>query len=796
MGKSFELYNEGERYEGNVSIGTIAYENKANGFLVYDVKDEEGCVFRISGVFVEPLIRGAVYSVCGKVLLHQGQKQLKNVSASLLEESPLSISRYLESLDGSFAAFSNEIANAFKEKTIYVIKNNHEELMRCVPSLTIKDCELLRDCVILDEKKKRAEDLFLSFNLSKEEIKDIFNKYGDQITNNLEECVYFLSGKKEGITFELCDSVALPKGFRLNSFERIKYGILYAFYKEAQNRNTYIKKIDMFKKVSDVLTYYLPLSEKQKIKEGEYVLFSESYKVTEVTKDNIVLYKPKPEDLTPPFKDLLKNNNIVVVGDRYYLKEYYEAEKRISEKIKTLQSSRMERKEDILPYLEDLCSKKGYVLEAKQKKAILGILKYKSGVFCLNGGPGTGKTFLINIIISILDSYKKKNKNIEKVSLLAPTGRAAQIISLNTGQDAKTIHRKLGIISDSINEKTNYLYEDVIIVDECSMIDTKLAAKLFKALCNDNALVILVGDVNQLPAIGAGNFFSDLIDSGVCPVYTLDVVKRQEGLSSIISNASQIITGGRVKSDKEKGDALFIKLKNPPAVLKRMESLYLDYINKWGLSTLDIQILTPTKIGGMGSDSINAYVQNIVNPKKDNEIQAFYKTVEYYNKDLGKFVSEDIYLRKGDKVINTINNYEADWYEKRDGYYKLTPYDKGVYNGEIGIVEEICTNVKYGENYREVYVNFGDKYVLYSNLAYLELAYALTVHKAQGSQWPIVIIPIVKSKGRLTRNLFYTAVTRAQENICVLGQEDEIELAIATEEPKISSGLKYMLRGE
>ena len=404
-------------------------------------------------------------------------------------------------------------------------------------------------------------------------------------------------------------------------------------------------------------------------------------------------------------------------------------------------------------------------LSDEQKRAIKMVLNNKISI--ITGGPGTGKTTIIKTIIKLLELEKLE------IALCAPTGRAAKRITETTGQEAKTLHRLLTIGKTeeegiSLNFEVPKINQDVVIVDEVSMLDTIVMHFLLRGL-KDKTRLVLIGDCDQLPSVGAGNILKDLIDSDLVPVAKLTQIYRQARESQIIVNAHKINQGENIDLSARDGDFFFI---NGTDILKQVSELVSNRLKKYGNydSLKDIQVLTPTKKGESGTRILNKGLQDILNPQMRNKNE----------KDFGS-----VTFREGDKVMQIKNNYDLYW-ETKDG----KNYGTGVYNGDMGIINQISDD--------GIEVVFDDeKYALYdnTNIEELEHAYAVTVHKSQGSEFPVVVMPIIQGPPMLyTRNLLYTGVTRAKELLVIVGNANVVNHMIANNDiKKRNTELKYKL---
>ena len=523
-----------------------------------------------------------------------------------------------------------------------------------------------------------------------------------------------------GVGFKTADEIAAKVGIHTDSDYRIRSGIFYTLMQSIGEGHVYLLK--------DALTW-------------------RAGKLLEVEIDNIEKYLM---DLAMEKKVVLKEAED---GVRVYSSRFYYMELNVAKMLHDLNISEEVSRERLLERLGKIEDATGLFLDEMQRKAVMEAAK--QGILVLTGGPGTGKTTTINAMIRLFESEGMT------ILLAAPTGRAAKRMTETTGYEASTIHRLLEVSGNPEEEtiggfqrnEENPLDTDVLIIDEVSMVDLPLMNALLKAVMPGTRL-ILVGDQNQLPSVGPGSVLKDIIASGCFPVVMLTKIFRQAGESDIVVNAHKINRGEPVILDNKSRDFFFLKRQEPNVIISVMLTLIQKKLPKYvNAGIYDIQVMTPMRKGLLGVERLNQILQQYLNPPSPEKSEREYA---------------DRLFREGDKVMQIKNNYQLEW--KIQTKYGLT-VDKGqgVFNGDMGVVREINTyeetiTVEYDEHRQVVYP--------YSMMDELELAYAITVHKSQGSEYPAVVIPLLQGPRQLYhRNLLYTAVTRAKKCVTLVGSE-------------------------
>jgi len=601
----------------------------------------------------------------------------------------------------------------------------------------------------MDEKKELREAMMFlqKYGISNTLAVKVFNTYGTRLYRVMQENPYMLAEDISGVGFKIADEIAQKVGIHTDSDYRIRSGILYCLLQAAGEGNT-----------------YLPME----------LLLERSANLLELS----------PEQIEPQLMNLMMDKKLVIKekeGVRaVYSMSYYYAELNCAGMLRELNVA-LYPEGELLPSEEAAMMKKISVLEKEcntaldeiQRKAVLESIK--RGLVIISGGPGTGKTTIINIIIRY---FEKEGLDI---LLAAPTGRAAKRMTEATGYEAKTIHRLLELngmadeerkrVSFERNEE-NPLEADVLIIDEMSMVDIHLFQALLRAV-SVGCRLIMVGDVNQLPSVGPGQVLKDLIASNCFPVVMLQKIFRQAGESDIVVNAHRIRCGDQIILDNKSKDFFFLERKEVGVIYKHLVQLVTEKLPKYvNASSYDIQVLTPMRKGNLGVEALNRILQKYVNPPEAAKRE---------------YICGETLFREGDKVMQTKNNYQLEW-EIVSKYGIPVEKGLGIFNGDMGIIKEI------DEYNRHMIVEIdGNRKVVYSfeNTDELELAYAVTIHKAQGSEYPAVVMPLLGGpKMLMSRNILYTGVTRARDCVTILGSSETIYEMICNEnEQKRFSGL-------
>ena len=696
----------------------MLFRNSNNGYIVFDL-DAGGELITAVGELGD-IEEGEKLRLEGRYVTHArfGTQFQAEYCERMLPNTAVHIQKYLASgvIKGIGPSLAKKIVTEFGDRTLEVMENTPERLLD-IKGISPKKCEN-----ITSEIKQIFNLRKLMTWLSKFEIKaryamKAFKKWGFQSMEVIQSNPYLLCSYGVELEFSKAEKVAASMEIPHNSPMRIKAGITYILLENTYNGHTCIPFERLRAKVCDYL----------KTDEADFDLSYEE----EIADGNLAEY----------FKES-KNRKYVFLAD------YYNAERYIAERLSVIQAFSSPDVDDYEKMIDRKEKETGIKYERLQRLAISGALS--KGLLILTGGPGTGKTTTLNAIISM---YMEKG---EKVMIAAPTGRAAKRISDLTGYEAKTIHRLLEVQYDmdgklrfSHNEN-NPLRCSVLVVDEMSMVDTLLFESLLRAL-RINCRLIMVGDSDQLPSVGAGNILKDMIDSKRLPVVELKEIFRQAQQSCIITNAHRIISGVHPDLTQKDNDFFFFQRLSYEAASDFISDLCIKRLpDAYGFSpSEDIQILCPSRKGPLGVVELNKKLQNLINPPAKNKTET--KTMIYT-------------FRPGDKVMQTKNNYDIEW--KRDD-----EQGTGVFNGDIGRVLSV------NKADREVIIDFDGRVCLYTFelLEQVELAYAITVHKSQGSEFNVVILPVLGGFEKLYyRNLLYTAVTRAKKMLIIVGSQTKV----------------------
>ncbi len=707
-------------------VEDIIFRNELNGYTVARLKTSDGMLTIVGNaafINIDEMVE-----VEGEWIYHDTfGEQLRFESIKTTVPSTLKgIENYLASglLPYVGPKTAKNIVAKFGEDSLDIIQYNPEKLKQ-IPGIGEKKLEKISAAY---EEQREIKDIMVflqQFNITVNNGIKIYKKYGKDTIKLINENPYRLSEDIYGIGFKTADDLARNMGIDLKSIYRIEAGLKFVMMKSAGDGHCYLPKDELIDKTAYLLGIEGSLIE-ESIKE---LIFKKNFHIVNDLEMSLVYYTP-----------------------------FHVAENNVARKIVELSRIDFENIDvDVEKEIKEIQDKEKIEFDKKQLLAIKESVE--NGVVIITGGPGTGKTTTINAIIKIFEDLKMK------VVLSAPTGRAAKRMTETTGRESKTIHRLLefSYLEEEMafnKDEDSPIEADVIIIDESSMIDILLMNSLLKAI-NEGTRVILVGDIDQLPSVGAGNVLKDLINSSAIKVVMLDKIFRQAEESMIVVNAHKINKGELPILNGKDKDFYFLSRNSPVVSLNTIIELNSkrlpDYYNYNPLK--DIQVLTPMKKGDVGINSLNKKLQDSLNPKSSMKAEK-------------KFGDE--LFRVGDKVMQIKNNYNLEWERVKDGL--TLEKGEGVFNGDFGYIESIDN-----EENTLIVIFDEEKLVEYSfnNLDELKLAYAITVHKSQGSEFPVVIMPVHWGPPMLlTRNLLYTGITRARELVVLVGEESYLEMMI------------------
>ncbi|MBD8915319.1 MAG: ATP-dependent RecD-like DNA helicase [Pseudobutyrivibrio sp.] len=728
-------------------VDHIVFRNADNGYTVLNLISEED---EITCVGIFPVVtEGEILLLHGEYTSHPTygeQFQMKSYETKPPEDV-LSMERYLASgaIKGIGVALAARIVRRFKNDTFRIMEEEPERLAEVKGISERMAMEISNQMV--EKKDLRDAMIFLEkYGISTNLAVKIYQAYGQEIYSVIRENPYRMAEEVSGIGFKIADEIASRVGIRTDSDFRIRSGILYCLTGAATLGHTYLPREELLRYANQLLGV-------------------------------------EPEHIEGHIMNLAMDGKVELKEEGIYAKSFYRMEQRSAGMLHALNQAYDVTPAKLAQAIARISEEEQMELDEWQAEAVRQAATH--GLFVLTGGPGTGKTTTIRAMISYFvgEGYD--------IFLAAPTGRAAKRMSETTGYEAKTIHRMLevnGAMSEAEesakqiggmferNEK-NPLEADVIIIDEMSMVDITLLYALLKAVGAGTRL-ILVGDVNQLPSVGPGNVLRDIIASGCFPVVTLQKIFRQASQSDIVVNAHKINDGEHIALDNKSKDFFLLKRYDADVIINVMLQLVKQKMPRYvDATSYDIQVLTPTRKGLLGVERLNTILQQYLNPpakqKKEHQVG-------------------DRIFREGDKVMQIRNNYQLEW-EIRSRYGLAIDKGLGVFNGDVGIIQEIndyssTVSVLYDENRLVQYP--------FKGLDELELAYAITIHKSQGSEYPAVVMPLLPGPRMLmNRNLLYTAVTRARKCITIVGDENVFyQMVDNTTQQRRYSGLQERIK--
>ena len=720
-------------------VAHIIFRNAANGYTVFELQGEKEEEITCVGT-LQALDEGELLELTGEYIQHAVYGSQFQVSSFRIvsPEDAAGMERYLASgaVKGIGASLAARIVKRFGKDTFRIIE---EEPERLAEIKGISERKAMDIAAQVEEKRGLREAMIYlqKYGISNALAVRIYETYGGRLYSVLEENPYRLADDIDGIGFKKADELAARIGIHTDSDYRIRSGILYVLLQASGEGHVYLPKELLVSRAAALLE--LPASAVQD-------------QIPNLAMDKKLVVKTQ------------EGQTLCYAGSFYYMelacaRMLQELNGKIEEP-----SLGPEGDERVRSRIEKLQAAEGMELDELQKRAVLESIC--SSILILTGGPGTGKTTTINMMIRYFEGEGLD------LFLAAPTGRAAKRMTEATGYEARTIHRMLEL-SGAVPEEgrrasferneENPLEADVIIVDEMSMVDISLFCSLLKAISPGTRL-ILVGDVNQLPSVGPGQVLHDLIASQAFPVVRLQKIFRQAGESDIVVNAHRINRGEEIRLDNKSRDFFFLERNSIPVIYKHMVQLISEKLPPYvKASPFDIQVLTPMRKGNLGVETLNRILQGQLNPPGESKREV----------QLG-----DTLYREGDKVMQTKNDYQLEW-EVVSRYGIPIDRGVGVFNGDMGMIREI------DESARSVVVEYDEhRRVTYSfqQMEEVELAYAITIHKSQGSEYPAVILPLMGGPRMLfNRNLLYTGVTRARDCVTILGNRQVVREMIANE---------------
>ena len=716
----------------------IIYRNADNGYTVLNLvsgEDEITCV----GIF-SVIAEGENIEAQGEYTEHPTYGQQFKVT-SFEEKAPEdeeAIERYLGSgaIKGIGLAMAARIVRRFKEDTFRIIEEEPERLAEIKGISNRKAMEIASQ--VNEKRDLRQAMIFLQqYGITMNLAVKVYQAYGQDVYGIIRENPYRLADDIDGVGFRTADEIAARVGIRMDSDFRVRSGILYTLLQASGEGHTYLPETELTPRASKLLNVTAEQVEKQYM------------------------------DLAIERKIILKQ---MEDQTQIYAASFYYMEANTATMLKRLNVSYDVSDAEIEQRIRGIEKKSGMTLDEHQVTAVKEAVR--NGLLVITGGPGTGKTTTINTIIRYFEL-----EGLE-IFLAAPTGRAAKRMSETTGFEARTVHRMLELNGGAEGsggferDESNPLEADVIIVDEMSMVDISLMYSLLKAISVGTRL-ILVGDVNQLPSVGPGSVLRDIIQSHACNVVMLTKIFRQASTSDIIVNAHKINHGEEVILDNKSMDFFFLKRYDADVIINVVLQLIKQKLPKFVDATpYDIQVLTPMRKGLLGVERLNGILQRYMNPPANDKVE----------KEYGSTV-----FREGDKVMQTKNNYQLAW-EIRTKFGLTVDKGLGIFNGDMGIIRQI------NDFAEQMIIEFDEGRMVeypYKLLDELELAYAITIHKSQGSEYPAVVIPLLSGPMMLmNRNLLYTAVTRARKCVTLVGNEVTFQQMIQnTSQQKRYSGL-------
>ena len=733
---------KGAKEEVTGTVESVVYRNEQNGYTILEVSTDKKELVTVVGTM--PFVsEGENITVRGSYVVHSeyGRQLRADSFEKRIPEQPDAILKYLSS--GVIKGIGPKTAEKIVEKygaDTFEVMSNHPDWLADFKGISP------RRALEIGDEIRRQMGFYRLFDFCRDVVPmhvalRIYQNYGERAVEQLRTNPYALCGKIRGFSFTAADQIAMGAGGAPDARERVLGATVRVLERACET--------------------------------GGHACLPVKQVVTEVA----TLLELDPKEIAEHEKDFVLEKQIGYLHRKadslLYINRFYEAERSIAGRLLRLDRTCVRyRVEDMEPLVNRAMLESGLEYAAMQRKAIFEAAS--SGVLIITGGPGTGKTTIIKALIRIYESMGCE------VALAAPTGRAAKRMAESTACEARTIHRLLEVEfrdeaegdegATFARNEHNLLDADIIIIDEASMIDMFLMQALLAAI-RPGARLVLLGDCDQLPSVGAGNVLHDLINSGCFNTVRLTEIFRQGSESLIVTNAHRINRGEMPVTDARDKDFFFMKREGGALISTLAEVTAKRLPATYGVSAFDkIQVITPTRKGAAGTEALNLLLQAELNPPAKDKAEKKFR---------------DVVFREGDKVMQIRNNYDLTWDE--DGKERF-----GIYNGDIGVIGKIYDRQSY------MMVNFDGREVKYGFdlLEDLELAYAITVHKSQGSEYPFVVMPVTDFPPMLmTRNLLYTAVTRAKTMAVLIGREDALSRMVENDRETVRyTGLCDMLQ--
>lgn len=728
-----------ELYEVCGTVEHIVYRNEENEYTVMEIGCNEDTITAVG--IIPQVYEGEELKLIGTFTSHPTYGEQFSISAfeRSIPSSVLGILKYLSSgaIKGIGPATAARLVKEFKEKTLEVMENSPERVAT-LKGISIEKAKSFSEQIKMNSSIRDLLAYLSAFGIGAQDGIALWKKFGNETIQIMEDNPFALCVEGSNIPFEVADMIAQKKDFSNDNSLRIRAGLSYVLSHNRRSGHTCLPENKLISTTANFL---------------EVALFKVETALNDMVFDNTLI------------RHTIEDKDFIFIPDLYNSEQY------IAARMKMLLRFPVDPITHAQELIEDIERRNNIKYADLQKEAILQALQ--KGLLVLTGGPGTGKTTTLNGIIEIL---KRQGHT---VLLAAPTGRAAQRMSELTGCEAKTLHRLLEVQFNRDDRpefkknELNMLNCDALIIDELSMVDTLLFESVLRALplgCR----IILVGDSNQLPSVGAGNILADLVNSQAIPVVALTEIFRQSQQSLIVTNAHKIVHGELPQLDIRDNDFFFLPAHTPADARELIVSLCSQRLPKsYGFSPVnDIQVLCPGRKGILGTKELNIALRDALNPpsKHKDEISFAFDT-----------------FRLGDKVMQIKNNYNISWLKEDTG-----EFGEGIFNGDIGIIEKIDKVSK------RMQIRFDDRSAVYDAecVENLELSYACTVHKSQGNEFDAVIIPVIKNSQYLYyRNLLYTGVTRAKKLLILVGNRDTIQYMVDNNIRTLRySGLKHILK--